>query len=99
MSRLVMGWTLILSQYCPEVLSVTRLGAPEPTKCFSPASSVRLMNEFTNMPVPPKPRQGESRQSQGLGLVGLGSGICISLQTNLQLCTFFLFPQFSGTGS
>jgi hypothetical protein len=22
--------------------------------------SVRLMNEFTNMPVPPKPRQGES---------------------------------------
>lgn len=29
---------------------------------FSPMFSVRLMNEFTNMPVPPKPRQGEWKQ-------------------------------------
>ena len=29
---------------------------------FSPMFSVRLMNEVTNMPVPPKPRQGEWKQ-------------------------------------
>lgn len=29
---------------------------------FFPIFSVRLMNEFTNMPVPPKPRQGEWKQ-------------------------------------